>query len=84
MAADLDTMISAQTVQGGVLHIASWTGVNVNDATVIQADVKCTNGVIHVIDTVLAPNNGATLVCGTALLIGHRTNEDAAAFAKGV
>ncbi len=55
IAADLDTMISAQTVQGGVLHIASRIGVKVNDLTVIQTDVKCTNGVIHVIDTVLTP-----------------------------
>ena len=36
MTADLDTMKSAQTVQDELLHIASRTGVKVNDATVIQ------------------------------------------------
>ncbi|GIV01747.1 MAG: osteoblast specific factor 2-related protein [Fimbriimonadales bacterium] len=30
-------------------------GVKVNNAKVIQTDVECTNGVIHVIDTVLLP-----------------------------
>jgi uncharacterized surface protein with fasciclin (FAS1) repeats len=55
MTADLDTMKSAQTVQDELLHIASRTGVKVNDATVIQTDVKCTNGTIHVVDTILTP-----------------------------
>ena len=27
----------------------------VNDANVVQTDIVCTNGVIHVIDTVLVP-----------------------------
>lgn len=31
------------------------TGVQVNDATVVQPDVKATNGVIHVIDNVILP-----------------------------
>ena len=30
-------------------------GVTVNDAKVIEADAAVTNGVIHVIDTVLLP-----------------------------
>ena len=55
MGADLDTLISAQTVQGEVFNIALRTGVKVNDATVIQTDVKCTSGVIRVIDIVLTP-----------------------------
>jgi len=55
MAADVDAMISVQTVQGEVFNIASRTGAKVNDATVIQTDVKCASGVIRVIDTVLTP-----------------------------
>jgi len=55
MIADLMRMTSAQTVQGGTLKIAVRDGVKVNDATVIHADVQCTNGVIHVIDSVLIP-----------------------------
>jgi len=27
----------------------------INDATVIKADIACSNGVIHVIDSVLIP-----------------------------
>ncbi len=45
-----------ETVEGSVLTIAVEDGtVMVNDATVVTADVKASNGVIHVIDTVLLP-----------------------------
>ncbi len=45
------------TVEGQSLKIESnGKGVHVNNATVSTADVDCTNGVIHVIDTVLMPN----------------------------
>ena len=30
--------------------------VQVNDANVIQTDIECSNGVIHVIDSVILPN----------------------------
>ena len=43
------------TVQGGELDVNAKDGVKVNDATVVAADVEATNGVIHVIDTVLLP-----------------------------
>jgi uncharacterized surface protein with fasciclin (FAS1) repeats len=46
-----------KTVQGQALNInASTAGVTVNDAKVIKTDVMATNGVIHVIDTVVLPN----------------------------
>ncbi|MEM6422424.1 MAG: fasciclin domain-containing protein, partial [Pseudomonadota bacterium] len=45
----------ATTVQGGALDIDATSGVMVNNATVIAADVDASNGVIHVIDTVLLP-----------------------------
>ena len=48
--------MSPATVAGPELHIdATGAGVKVNDATVVTADVDCTNGVIHVIDHVLLP-----------------------------
>ena len=47
---------SVMTLQRGVLKIDTTNGVKVNDATVIKADVKAENGVIHIIDTVLIPN----------------------------
>ncbi len=48
-------LTSATTVQGSDLSIDTSSGVKINDATVVQADVEASNGVIHVIDTVLIP-----------------------------
>ncbi|OLV15869.1 fasciclin domain-containing protein [Deinococcus marmoris] len=56
MAADVIELTTAKTVNGAAVNIKVNGGkVMVNDATVIQADVQATNGVIHVIDTVLMP-----------------------------
>ena len=46
---------SAKTIQGGELKIDTTSGVKIGAATVTKADVACTNGVIHIIDTVLIP-----------------------------
>jgi uncharacterized surface protein with fasciclin (FAS1) repeats len=47
---------SATTVQGQDITITTSNGsVMINDATVIQADIEASNGVIHVIDSVLLP-----------------------------
>lgn len=43
------------TVQGGTLTIDTALGVKVGGATVTSADIAASNGVIHVIDTVLMP-----------------------------
>ena len=43
------------TVQGGNLAVTTSSGVKVNDAKVVTTDVLASNGVIHVIDTVLMP-----------------------------
>jgi|SRR5271157_162920 len=49
-------MNSAQTLDGQSVNIRVNNGaVMVNDATVTKADIQCSNGVIHVIDTVLLP-----------------------------
>lgn len=46
----------ASTVQGADIAIAVENGkVKINDATVVLADVEASNGVVHVIDTVLLP-----------------------------
>ena len=56
MAADVKTMM-AKTVNGKQLDIKLADGaVTVNTAKVIKTDVAASNGVIHVIDTVLLPN----------------------------
>jgi hypothetical protein len=43
------------TVQGESLSFSTADGVKVNDVTVTAADIAATNGIIHVIDTVLVP-----------------------------
>jgi len=55
-AADVMSMSEATTVQGATLPIDASSGsVRVGSATVVQADVAASNGVIHVIDAVLMP-----------------------------
>lgn len=55
MAADAAKLSSAKTVEGSELKIDASSGVKINDATVTQADIEASNGVIHVIDSVLMP-----------------------------
>jgi uncharacterized surface protein with fasciclin (FAS1) repeats len=55
MAKDVTKLTSAKTVQGKELTIDTKYGVKVDNATVIKTDVEASNGVIHVIDTVLIP-----------------------------
>ncbi len=45
-----------ETLQGQSFKLTINGKVQVNDANVIQADIECSNGVIHVIDTVILPN----------------------------
>jgi len=44
-----------KTVQGSELTIATTGGVMVDNAKVVKTDVAASNGVIHVIDTVVLP-----------------------------
>ena len=56
MAADAAKLTSANTVLGQPITIKAEGGkVMINDATVVIADVKTSNGVIHVIDRVILP-----------------------------
>ncbi|HWR96125.1 MAG TPA: fasciclin domain-containing protein [Arenimonas sp.] len=55
LAADVVKLKSADTVNGKAVTINAAKGVKVNNATVTATDVKASNGVIHVIDTVLIP-----------------------------
>ena len=55
MAADVMHLTEAQTVQGQSVAIDTTDGVKVDGANVIQTDIVCDNGVIHVIDTVIMP-----------------------------
>ena len=46
---------SAKMANGKNISIDSTSGVKVNNANVVQTDIECSNGVIHVIDNVLIP-----------------------------
>jgi len=56
MAADVVGLESATTVNGADLSIAvEGDTVMVDGAKVVQTDIECSNGVIHVIDAVVVP-----------------------------
>jgi uncharacterized surface protein with fasciclin (FAS1) repeats len=55
MAADVVKLKQAKTVQGSSLQIDTAKGVKVDNASVVKTDIACSNGVIHVIDSVLMP-----------------------------
>lgn len=56
MAADIaGKKLEPATVNGQALDVDATSGVTVNGATVVAADIDCVNGVIHVIDAVLMP-----------------------------
>lgn len=58
MAADVVKLRSVKTLSGDELQIQSMQGrVMVGGARVIKTDIVASNGVIHVIDTVLLPKN---------------------------
>ncbi len=57
MSADLaGKTLSPATVQGSTVDIDATSGVTVDGASVVMADIEASNGVIHVIDTVILPN----------------------------
>ena len=55
LATDVVKLTSAKTVEGADLTINAKGGVMVDNAKVTKTDIMATNGVIHVIDTVLMP-----------------------------
>lgn len=58
MASDVEgKILNPKSVQGEELHIDGTRGVVVSGATVTTPNIECTNGVIHVIDTVIMPKH---------------------------
>ena len=56
MAADVVKVKDAKTVQGGSIKVNAGGGaVTVDGANVVKTDIGASNGVIHVVDTVLMP-----------------------------
>ncbi|MEN8865026.1 MAG: CIA30 family protein, partial [Akkermansiaceae bacterium] len=61
----------AKTVQGdSVKFVFSGGRVRVNDAAIVNADVKCSNGVIHVIDSVILPPKQSNDIASVAKRAG--------------
>ena len=56
MSTDLSDGMSAETVEGSEIDISVGdNGVEINNASVAIADIEASNGVVHVIDTVILP-----------------------------
>ena len=56
MAADVVKIKEATTVNGKLLNVrVNGSNVMINDATITSADIVASNGVIHVIDSVVLP-----------------------------
>lgn len=53
---DVARLKSAETVQGSTITIDTSNGVKVDGANVVTADIRASNGIIHVIDAVMVPN----------------------------
>jgi uncharacterized surface protein with fasciclin (FAS1) repeats len=56
-AAQVAQLSSAKTLLGQPLSLRTGNGVQVDNAKVTAADIRCRNGIIHVIDTVLMPQD---------------------------
>ena len=57
MSTDLSDGMIAETLKGDDLMVDLSDGVMINDSNVVTADIEATNGVIHVIDKVLVPDD---------------------------
>jgi uncharacterized surface protein with fasciclin (FAS1) repeats len=56
MASDIaGSSLKLATLQGSKMSVEAHSRVTVDNAKVIQADIGASNGVIHVIDTVIMP-----------------------------
>lgn len=55
MAKDVVKLSKAKTVQGQEITVTTKDGVKVDEAKVIKTDIECSNGLIHVIDSIMLP-----------------------------
>ena len=63
-AAAVSKVDSATTLLGQPVTVDTSHGVTINGATVTKADIHCSNGIIHVIDTVLLPQDIVGIAAG--------------------
>jgi uncharacterized surface protein with fasciclin (FAS1) repeats len=52
---DVNSLQKADTINGKQVKIKAGNNVKIDNARVIKSDIKCTNGVLHIIDEVLLP-----------------------------
>ncbi len=64
MAKDAAKLTEAETVFGQKLSIDATDGVKIDGAKVITTDIECSNGVIHVIDSVILPKDIVGVAAG--------------------
>ncbi len=58
MSKDINGKSKVKTVQGDKVKIkAKEKGISINNAKVVKADIAASNGVIHVVDTVILPKS---------------------------
>ena len=75
----------AKTVQGAEVKIGFNDGrVRVNEASILNADIKCSNGIIHVIDSVILPPEPANDIASVAKRAGSFKTLLAAVEAAGL
>ena len=75
----------ATTVQGAPLTVKFAEGsVRINEASLVNADIKCSNGVIHVIDSVILPPKPANDLASAAEKAGSFKTLLAAVKAAGL
>ena len=55
LAKDVVKLTQADALNGKQLQVNATNGVKINEATVTTPDVEASNGVIHIIDSVLLP-----------------------------
>ena len=52
---EVSALQKADTINGKQVKIKLGNNVKIDNARIIKSDIKCTNGVIHIIDEVLLP-----------------------------
>lgn len=76
---------TAKTVQGAEVKIGFSDGkVRVNEAALLTADIRCSNGIIHVIDSVILPPKPASDLLSVAERAGNFKTLLAAVEAAGL
>ncbi|MEQ8769758.1 MAG: fasciclin domain-containing protein [Phycisphaerales bacterium] len=82
-AADLARMPAINTVNGQRIDLSFAGGkLLADDATIVKADIRTSNGIIHVVDTVLTPEDAS--IAKTASKAGSFSTLIAAAKAAGL